>query len=207
MWLAAASEDPVRVIVEHSSGGWFSTWGPLVGVAVGALLAGLFQFLTGRAAHKRERAAEDRALRRDTYIAFDRAVDDEIYAWVRMQARQLVLTSGPLEADSARHREARERRYAAEAALGFIAPTDVHAIASRLGRALSGLKDGQKSEDEVLEEVKWIPRLQHDVVTAMRKELGVAGEPHMAPSTKETGPVPEDYPPSQSQVDEAWEQG
>ncbi|GEL45583.1 hypothetical protein CHO01_06990 [Cellulomonas hominis] len=189
-----APPDVVRAAADPGAGEWFGTWGPLVGVVVGALLAGLAQIVGASLGTRRERVAADRERRRQAYLAFTIAADAEMDA---IQRRQLAYLGhgGDLASAIETRVVALNRRVDAVTAIQFCAPLPVQEAVDRVGRALTAIRDDLPTLDEFRREWRYVPRLQHDAIVTMRHDLGIPGTVRMDADVAAVGPVPDGYPP------------
>lgn len=192
----APSPSPVepllRVVVDNGDPSWFSTWGPLVGVIVGATLAGLLTLFAGSLQDNRRKEQADRELRRVTYAEFMSAVGDELRAWSELHSAQAANRLKEKIIES--YIDAHHHRVRKGIEIALIAPLGVQAAVDRLGTSLEKLPrnpvPGKKGRDHLT----WMARLQYDVAVEMRKDLKVPGTVRLDPEMEAKGAVPDDYP-------------
>jgi hypothetical protein len=187
--------DPIQVVVQQIGGGWFATWGPLVGVVIGAILGSLGQVLASSLTHRRNLETDRREWRRAVYMEALQISWDYIEAVMDFHiASKNTAPEGDLKA-RARHAEGRANAsrqiatlhgqlVACQVRASLYAPEVVQMAIDGLINALAKLERDPAKELEWGEISTWHSR----VLATMRDDLGIAGTVSLLPENMKRGP-------------------
>ena len=142
----------------------------VLGIVIGAVLGGLAQVLAGALQHRRDRAREDLALRRQAYIDIIVATDLEASA-IQTVARVEDDHRTPYEESEAKYRvyvEPYLRRADAMTRLALFAPDTIQRLVDDATNLLES--DGWTVDNDRLVDG------QYRALSAMRRDFGLRGE-------------------------------
>lgn len=178
--------------MEQNGGGgdWFTAWGPLIGVVIGAILGALGQVVASNLSHRRQLENERREWRRSSYVLALEAVTQMFGAKTNLR---LVRSETARDAEHAKeltersrsaseaHTIANRRLLDAQIRVGLYAPEPVQHALDGLVAALRRVKVSQELDWSEVE--AWNAK----TVTAMRADLGLKGTLTTLPSEMKQG--------------------